>query len=311
MKKLLLTALIGIMFSSNSLFAGNSNNALNETGININGVCKAISSSPDGYVYVLTRDKKLIRIDSDGTQTEIIVPLKKEIKSENDYFCDMVVDTKSAYFCAYSYSSIFVLDLNNPKELKTIKLSYDNKPLNPMTISKTKNGWSLKDFEFRTFKIDNSGNLCLQPKFSELILDNNGKPVIMEQPKVNPDGTTIFPNKVFDENNKEKWVAPTQQNQATSIEYLGYNSNRKLDFYLVSTSMGELDVETTVYAVDKNKEIVASKAIPSCSLDFIMRYCKLASDGSIIAIYASQDNPDEKAVLKRFEITNNEPSQKG
>ncbi len=33
-----------------------------------------------------------------------------------------------------------------------------------------------------------------------------------------------------------------------------------------------------------------------------MRFCKLASDGSILAVYAEPNDPDGKVLLKRFEL---------
>ena len=59
------------------------------------------------------------------------------------------------------------------------------------------------------------------------------------------------------------------------------------------------------------KEIIAKKVIPNGSLDFIMRYCKLANDGSIIAVYADPENPNEQFILKKFEIKEIEAPTKG
>ena len=111
MKKILFASLIALIISSGQIMADNSNK-LNETGVRLSGYCKAIASSSDGYTYVLMKDKRLIRIDIDGEQKEYIIPLDKEIKAQDDYFCDMAVDTKAAYFVGYNYSSIQVLDLN-------------------------------------------------------------------------------------------------------------------------------------------------------------------------------------------------------
>ncbi len=315
MRKILFSVLFGLILSSSQLIADNVKSPLNESGVYLNGKCKAIASSPNGYVYVLTRDKKLICIDYDGEQKEIPVPLNKEIKSEDDYFCDMSVDTKTAYFCAYNYSSILALDINNPKELKVLKLSYNGKPINPMMISRTTDGWCVKDFDFRTFKVDKSGNMTLLPDHSEVILDKDGKPVILEQPKANPDGTTVFPNKVFSENNSIKWIAPApldSTKKVTNIEYLGYNSDRGLDIYLVTSASGELDGENTIYAIDSNNKIVCQRILPYPSLDFLMRYCKLSSDGSVIAVYANHENPDGQFIIKKYELKEGiEAPQKG
>ncbi len=312
--KIIAAALFGLL-SSGMLMAENAKQPLNERGIYIKGVCKAIDSSPDGYVYVLTRDKQLIRFDEDGEQKVIPIPFNKEIKSEDDYFCDMTVDTKCAYFCAYNYSSILALDLNNPKELKALNLSYENKPINPMILTRNYEGWCVKDFDSRTFKIDKKGNLTLLPASTEVTLDKNGKSVIIEETKFNTEtGTTSFPRKVFSNDlNTVRWVAPEAEapKQVTSIEYLGFNIDRGLDVYLVKSASGDMDTEITIYAVNNSNEIIAKKVIPNGSLDFIMRYCKLANDGSIIAVYADPENPNEQFILKKFEIKEIEAPTKG
>jgi hypothetical protein len=181
-----------------------------------------------------------------------------------------------------------------------------------MMISRTSDGWSIKDFDQRTFKIDKKGSLTLLPDFSEIELDKNGKAVIIDQPQVNPDGTTIYSNKVFNENKSIKWVAPTPEEpqKVTSIEYLGNNSDSKFDIYLVNVASGELDSELTIYVVDSNNKIIYQKQLPNPNYDFIMRYCKLASDGSIIAVYADLNDPDGKFILKRFVLNSNEVSNK-
>ena len=303
--KIIAAALFGLL-SSGMLMAENIKQPLNETGIYIKGVCKAIASSPDGYVYVLTRDKRLIRLDEDGEQKVIPVPLNKEIKSEDDYFCDMAVDTKCAYFCAYNYSSILALDIKNPKELKALNLSYDKKPINPMILTRNIDGWCLKDFDSRTFQIDKKGNMTLLPNSSEVTLDKNSKAVVIEETKFdNEKGVTLFPRKVFnDDKVTVRWVAPDAESpkQVTSIEYLGFNIDQSSDVYLVKSASGDMDTEVTIYVVDKSNKIIAKRKIPNGTLNFIMRYCKLAADGSLIAVYADPDNPDEQFVLKKFEL---------
>ena len=66
----------------------------------------------------------------------------------------------------------------------------------------------------------------------------------------------------------------------------------------------------TIYAVDSNNKIIYQKQLPNPNYDFIMRYCKLASDGSIIAVYADLNDPDGKFILKRFVLNSNEVSNK-
>ncbi len=85
-----------------------------------------------------------------------------------------------------------------------------------------------------------------------------------------------------------------------------------MQLIITSAASGELDTEVTIYAVNNtNNSIVAKKVIPNSSLNFIMRYCKLTTDGSIIAVYADPQNPDEQFILKKFEMKGIEPPNKG
>lgn len=312
MKKILFASLIALFITSGQIMADNSNK-LNETGLRITGNCKAIASSPDGYTYVLMKDKRLIRIDIDGEQKEFILPFDKETKTEDDYFCDMAVDTKAAYFIGYNYSSILVLDLNNPKELKSLPLTFENKPIKPMMISRIANGWCIKDFDFRIFMVDSNGNLSLLPQNSNINLNKDGKPLMLSNPFLNKDGITEFPNKILNEDNSIKWDIPEKEfdKPITNIEYLGYAVDQKNDIYLIRTAKGEFNVELFIVAVNSNKEIIAKKPIPTTNLDFMMRFCKLASDGSIIAAYGDPENPDNIAIIKKFELKDKEPQKQG
>jgi hypothetical protein len=312
MKKILFASLFALILSSGQIMADNSN-ILDENGIRLSGYCKAIASSSDGYTYVLMKDKRLIRIDIDGEQKEYQIPLDKEILSQDDYFCDMAVDTKAAYFVGYNYSSIQALDLNNPKQLKTLPLKFENKPIKPMMISKTSNGWCIKDFDLRTFMVDSKGNLSLLPQNSNINLDKNGKPLMLSNPILNKEGITEFPNKVLNEDNSVKWDIPENEfnKPITNIEYLGYANDQDNDIYLIRTSKGELNVELFIVAVNSKKEIVARKPIPVTNLDFMMRFCKLVSDGSVIAAYGDAEKPDDIAIIKRFELKGKEPDQAG
>ena len=311
MKKLLLSTLFALLMSPMAM-AQNAIKPLDETGIYLDGDCKAIASSPDGYTYVLMFDKRLIRIDCDGTQKEIPIPLNKEVNNLNDYFCDMAVDSRAVYFCGYDVSAIVALDLKNPKELKTLPLSYENKPIRPMMISRTKDGWTIKDFDYRTFKVDIKGNLTLLPNLSEVVLDKNGKPVIKVDP-YHEDDKIVFPGKLVDENNNTKWIAPKPEEPMVvlSLNYLGYDSDNDRDVYIANYSSGDMVAEMNVFAVDSSNNIVAHRLIPPTSLAFIMSYCKLAYDGSIIAVYCDPQNPDTRVILKRYELNSDSADQKG
>lgn len=275
---------------------------LDEAGICLNGNCKAVASAPDGSAYVLMKDCRLIRVDVDGAITEIKVPLNKEIKTMDDYFCDMVVDTKAAYFCGYNYSSVITLDLSNPKELKSLNVKYDNKEIKPLRISKSFEGWTLSD-DSNTYKIDKTGKATVLPENSQIVLDGSDNAVISVYP-FEENGKTVYPGKLLNQDKSVKWTAPTphQPKVVMGIEYLGYDTDRKRDVYLVNSASGDMDVKFTIYAVDSNNKIVSKRNIPISNIETLMRFCKLASDGSILAVYAEPNDPDGKVLLKRFEL---------
>lgn len=313
MKKLLLTTLFALILSTGQTMAENVYKPIDESGIYLNGDCKAIATSPDGFTYVLMYDKRLIRIDSDGVQKEIPIPLTKEVNNLNDYFCDMAVDTKAVYFCGYETFGIVALDLKNPKELKSLPLSYENKPIRPMMISRTGDGWTIKDFDYRTFKVDTKGNLTLLPELSEVMLDKQGKPVIKVNPYHGEDGKIVFPGKLITEDKKTKWVAPEPEPPTVvmGVEYLGYDSDHDRDVYYANYSCGDLIAEINIFAVDSSNNVVAHRLIPPKSLDFILRYCKLANDGSIIAVFCDPDNPNDRVILKKYELESGSETPKG
>ena len=66
-----------------------------------------------------------------------------------------------------------------------------------------------------------------------------------------------------------------------------------------------------IVAVNNKKEIISKKPIPTTNLDFMMRFCKLVSDGSVIAAYGDAEKPDDIAIIKRFELKGKEPDQAG
>lgn len=312
MKKILLTTLFALLFASGQAMAEGAKKPLDESGIYLNGDCKAIASSPDGSTYVLMFDKRLIKIDIDGEQKEIPIPLNKEVKNLNDYFCDMAVDTRAVYFCGYDTSAIVALDLKNPKELKTLPLLYENKPIRPMMISRTQDGWTVKDFDYRTFKVDTKGKMTMLPESSEVMLDKAGKAVLKVDPYHEND-TIVFPGKMLTEDKKTKWVAPAAEPPyvVMGMEYLGYDADQDRDIYFANYSSGDMVAEINIFAVNSSNEIIARRMIPPTSLSFIMRYCKLASDGSIIAVYCDPQNPNERVILKKYELNASVAPQKG
>ena len=276
--------------------------AIDEAGICLNGNCKAVAPAPDGSAYLLMKDFRLIHVDIDGSVTEIKLPLNKEIKTMDDYFCDMVVDTKAAYFCGYNYSSVMTLDLSDPKELKSLNVKYDNKDIKPLRISKSFEGWTLSD-DSNTYKIDKTGKATVLPENSQIVLDGSDNAVISVYPFVD-EGKTIYPGKVLNQDKTVKWTAPAPHHPKVimGIEYLGYDTDKKRDVYLVNSASGDMDVKFTIYAVDKDNKIVSKRNIPLSNIETLMRFCKLASDGSILAVYAEPNDPDGKVLLKRFEL---------
>ena len=72
MKKILLTSLFAMLLSTLPIMAENN---IGEKGINLDGQCKAIASSPDGSTYVLMEDRRLICIAPNGQKKEITIPL--------------------------------------------------------------------------------------------------------------------------------------------------------------------------------------------------------------------------------------------
>lgn len=300
MKKILLTSLFAMLLSTLPIMAENN---IGEKGINLDGQCKAIASSPDGSTYVLMEDRRLICIAPNGQKKEITIPLIDNTEEQDDDFNDMAVDTKAIYLCGYNYPSIFTIDLSNPTELISLSLSYENEPVIPMVISRYEFGWTIKDSENRTFKVDNSGKMTLLPDSSEIILDKSGKAIINVLP-YQEDEDIVYPGKLLFEDSTLKWAAPVPElpKVVMGIEYLGYDANQGREIYLVKNSSGDMDSEMNVYAVDADNKIVAQKQIPVQSIDFIMRYCKLANDGTVIAVYGDPEDPEKKVVLKQFNL---------
>lgn len=310
MRKLILSSLFALMFAPSIMAAdAPAKKILDEAGICLNGNCKAIAASPDGSAYVLMKDCRLVHVDTDGTITEIKVPLNKEIKTMDDYFCDMVVDTKAAYFCGYNYSSVMALDFNDPKELKPLTVKYDNKEIKPLRISRASDGWTLAD-DSNTYKIDKTGNATVLPENSQIVLDEADNAVISVYP-YEEEGKTVYPGKLLNQDKTVKWTAPTphQPKVVMGIEYLGFDSDNKRDVYLVNSASGDMDVKFTIYAVDKGNKIVSKRNIPLSNIETLMRFCKLSSDGSILAVYAEPNDPDGKVLLKRFELKNQTPEE--
>ena len=132
-------------------------------------------------------------------------------------------------------------------------------------------------------------------------------------PFLNKDGITEFPNKILYEDNSIKWDIPENEfdKPITNIEYLGYAVDQNNDIYLIRTSKGEFNTELFIVAVNNKKEIISKKPIPTTNLDFMMRFCKLASDGSVIAAYGAPETPDDIAIIKKYELKDKEPNKEG
>ena len=304
MKRLIITTILALFLAPGlQMASGAVKKPLDEAGITLNGYCKAIATAPDGSAYVLMKDCRLVHIDVDGEITEIKMPLNKEIKTMDDYFCDMAVDTKAVYFCGYNYSSIVALDLNYPKELKSMAIKFNEKDISPLSISKHKDVWTLKG-ESTAYKVSNTLVEAL-PENSQVVLDKNSKAVISVMP-YEENGKTIWPGKILNADNSIKWIAPAPQapSNVMGIEYLGFDQDRSREVYLVYTASGDCDGVNILYATDENGTVVSKKIIPLCNIDTLMRFCKLNSDGSVLAVYADPNEPDNKVILKKYELNN-------
>jgi hypothetical protein len=90
-----------------------------------------------------------------------------------------------------------------------------------------------------------------------------------------------------------------------SIEFLGKDKDQRYIF-LVNAASGELDTKVTLYAVKENK-IVASRMIPPANAPYVMRYCRLSPDGTILLLLADPNGRDG-VILKRLNLETTAPA---
>ncbi len=315
MKAFFIICVLSILFYTNQAFGETPKDLIGESGIRIKGKCIAIASSPDGYFYILKYDNKLIRIDSEGKQKEVHIPMNKEVINTNDYFCDMDVDDNNVYFCGYKYSSIVALNRNNHKELRSLNISYDNKDLHPMMVSCSSKGWLIREDDGRTFEVDKKGKISLFPQNSEIVTDKLGKAVIKSNEYKDQDGKYVYPGTILNFDKSIKWKAPLLESSkyVLGVSYLGYDKDKETDIYYVGYTDVNNRIEAYVYAINNKNEIVAKQNIPILSLYNIIRNIKLAKDGSIIAVYKDSTNTEEGIILRRFILNpeSTKPQTKG
>lgn len=275
-----------------------------EAGVFFPGRFAGVAGAADGSVYLLARDHRVIKIAPDGQQQIIKLPAIAEAK-EDDYLCDIAADDKNLAFCGYPFSGIFVLDLSKPEKFDFIPLTVDGQPLNIMMIARKGDGWCVKDADERVLHVAADRSISHLPKFSELESDKYGKAVIVPPPADHGD-KIVYPGNALREDGTPMWIAPASSapREIMSLEYLGYDAAQR-DMFMVTTASGELDAETTLYAV-QHSQIVASRKIPGSDAEGVMRYCRLSPDGSILLIQADP-NGQEGIYLKRLKLESTQP----
>jgi hypothetical protein len=275
-----------------------------EAGIFVAGDFTGVTSTSDGSVYLLAKDHRLVKLSPNGEQKIIKLPKIEGAKSE-DYLCDIVADDKTLSFCGYPFSGIFILDLNNPEKFNFIELSLDKKTINPMMIAKRGDAWCVKDSEERTLYVSKDKAIKILPEFSEIEGDRLGNSFIIPPPEDQGE-KIIYPGKILDEKHQTVWVAPTPKapKNIMSVEYLGQDSNNR-NIFLTNVASGELDGENNLYAV-KNGKVVASLRIPESNAPYVMRYCRLSADDSILLVQKDPNNR-KGILLKRLSLNTTKP----
>lgn len=286
-------------------FAAETNAApASEAGIFVAGSFTGVSSTPDGTIYLLGRDHRVVKLFADGKQESMTLPAVEGI-GEDSYFCDIAAGENQLAFCGYAFSGVYVLDLNNPEKLDFIKVAVENQPVNLLMVGRSGDSWCVKDAEERVMQIADAGVLRHLPQYAAIETDKYDKAVIIPPPRDMGD-KIVYPGNVFREDGQPLWIAPSPETprEIMAVEYLGCD-NEQRDIFMVTTASGELDAETTLFAV-KHSKVVARRAIPQPTAMGIMRYCRLAPDGSILMLLADP-NEREGVLVKRISLTTTEP----
>ncbi len=275
-----------------------------EAGVFVAGNFTGVSATPDGTIYLLGRDHRVIKLSPDGQQKSMPLPAVDGI-GEDSYFCDMAAGENQLAFCGYAFSGIYVLDLNKPEKLDFIKVAVENQPVNLLMVAKSSDSWCVKDAEERVMQVAAEGVLRQLPQYAAIETDKYGKAVIIPPPRDMGD-KIVYPGNVMREDGQPLWIAPAPESprEIMAVEYLGCD-NEQRDIFMVTTASGELDAETTLFAV-KHSKVVARRAIPQPTAMGVMRYCRLAPDGSILLLLADP-NEREGVLVKRISLATTEP----
>lgn len=310
MKKIMLIIIGLIVITPAIMFASSAVKAQRESsegGIFVPGNFVSMAVAQNNTVYLLTKDHKLVQITSKGAQKTIRLPKLTAKPNEEASLCDMAVDSSNLLFCGYSFSEVFSLNLKNPNAFKRIKLQFEGSKVKPLMISAGKNSWYLKDSEERVLQVLRNGAASLMPQYTE-IEPRNSDSVQIAPPEYSENGV-VYNDKVFINGKTDSllWQAPkpSEPKVVLGVEFLGQDKNRR-DIFKVITGAGELNQEVTVYAV-KDQEIVAQRVITDSPADGIMRYCRLAPDGSLVLL---QKDPEGRkgVLLKRLNLNTNKPA---
>ena len=303
-----MTKLVVIILASIAMipaaFAAEAAAPASEAGVFVAGSFTGVSSTPDGTIYLLGRDHRVVKLSPDGQQKSIPLPAVEGIV-EDSYFCDIAAGENQLAFCGYAFSGVYVLDLNKPERLDFIKVAVENQPVNLLMVARSGDSWCVKDAEERVMQVAADGAIKHLPQFAAIETDKYGKAVIIPPPRDMGD-KIVYPGNVFREDGQPLWIAPSPESprEIMAVEYLGCDDEQR-DILMVTTASGELDAETTLFAV-KHSKVVAKRAIPQSTAMGVMRYCRLAPDGSILMLLADP-NEREGVLVKRISLATTLP----
>ena len=270
-----------------------------ENDIFVPGRFMSIAAASDA-LYLLGDDNQVICVNPDHSQTNIALPQIMESKP-TDRFSDLAVSGNTLAFCGFPFPVVFTLDLKNPIEFDIIRASdQEAASLHLMNISTNSAGWRVRDADGLVFQLANEQPLTRLPEFAALEADEGGKAVIMPPPR-NENGVMIT-GRVQKEDGRPLWVAPAPKapRQVMSVDFLGFDSNGR-HIFVVMTASGELDSEFTVYAVRRGK-VVASALIPGPAGLEMQRFYRLAPDGRVIYAQAATKGDKEGLIIRSLQL---------
>ena len=247
----------------------------------------SVAGAPDGSAYLLGDNKQVVRVKPDGNLDTIKLPDLFEAKA-TDRFCDLVADEKSLAFCGYAFPVIFVLDLAKPDRYEIVRPSdQEAASLHLLNVSRDSSGWRVRDTDNNVFSFVNANALRKLPDYAAIEAGKDGKAVVIQPPQ--PADTGARPGQVLGEDGRLLWSAPqpTAPRQVMSIDYLGFDKDKR-DVFCVITASGELDSEFTLYAV-KDGNVAASQKIPGPAQLEMQRFYRLAPDGSVLLVKAGEN----------------------